>query len=50
MLKGPALMGLDQGSYEKLRKLYNGLDIPGAQITPADEMDLATLCEHQFCK
>lgn len=46
----PALMDLDEGSYEKLRALYNGLDIKGEDILAPEEMDMAKLCSHQFCK
>ncbi|CAN0501656.1 unnamed protein product, partial [Ectocarpus sp. 8 AP-2014] len=38
-----------KGSYEKLRKLYNGLDIAGPDIEAAEDMDMAMLCKHQFC-
>ncbi|CAN0171041.1 unnamed protein product [Ectocarpus sp. 4 AP-2014] len=49
MLRRPAILGVDKGSYEKLRKLYNGLDIAGPDIQAAEDMDMAMLCEHQFC-
>ncbi|CAN0120612.1 unnamed protein product [Ectocarpus sp. 12 AP-2014] len=49
MLRRPAILGVDKGSYEKLRKLYNGLDIAGPDIEAAEDMDMAMLCKHQFC-
>ncbi|CAM9167443.1 unnamed protein product, partial [Ectocarpus sp. 6 AP-2014] len=49
MLKRPAILGVDKGSYEKLRKLYNSLDIAGPVIEAAEDMDMAMLCKHQFC-
>ncbi|CBN76793.1 hypothetical protein Esi_0000_0634 [Ectocarpus siliculosus] len=49
MLKRPAILGVDKGSYEKLRKLYNSLDIAGPNIEAAEDMDMAMLCKHQFC-
>lgn len=49
-LSRPAMAGIDQGAYETLRKLYNDLDIPGPSIVGAEEMEMATLCKHPFCK
>lgn len=49
-LARPALANMDQGAYEKLRKMYNRLDIPGPNIAPAAEMEIAKLCTHPFCR
>lgn len=49
-LARPAVAGIDRGSYEKLRTMYNGLDIKGPQVVPAEEMEIAHLCKQHFCR
>lgn len=49
-LARPALDKMDQGAYEKLRRIYNRLDIPGPNIVPPGEMEISKLCEHPFCR
>lgn len=44
------MAGLDGGAYERLRKIYNSLDIPGPIISAAEDMEIATLCKHPFCR
>lgn len=49
-LARPAMAGLDEGAYEKLRAMYNSLDIAGPAIVAAEDMEIANLCKHPFCK
>ena len=44
------MAGLDGGAYERLRNIYNSLDIPGPNIVGAEDMEIATLCKHPFCR
>lgn len=49
-LARPAMAAQDKGAYEKLRSLYNGLDIKGELVPPPEEMDIAKLCRQPFCR
>lgn len=49
-LARPAVAGQDKGAYERLRNLYNGLDLRGEPVPPAEEMDIAKLCKQPFCR
>lgn len=49
-LARPAMAGMDRGAYEKLRSIYNNLDIRGPPIVGAEDMEIANLCKHPFCK
>lgn len=49
-LSRPAIADMDRGAYEKLRKMYNQLDIPGPDVPRPEEMEMAKLCKHPFCK
>lgn len=49
-LARPAMAGVDEGAYEKLRAMYNSLDIAGPAIVAAEDMEIANLCKHPFCK
>lgn len=49
-LSRAAVAGKDQGSYEKLRALYNSLDISGPAVVPAQDMEIEKLCDQRFCR
>lgn len=49
-LARPAVVGQDEGAYEKLRGMYNALDIKGEAVPPPEEMDIAKLCKQPFCR